>query len=428
MCSSDLEAVNRKNELFSILVSHLNRYPSTKVYTISKEILNNATENNDDTTILNVSNLVLDSALSGGDYVLAQQCIQNILTRILNPKLLQDGQDVSVQFILYSCIQAKIAFNLAMYNQCVAVCDKIINIATPETLDKIASKGADKSQIVSYIMDVLVYSAICKVLMCDGTVEEFFERVKEHFGRDILSKNYLKLFNRLYHKEEFDNDAGISNDDMSMFIANILTAFKGFDQGYNIFAQNVYKAKQLASSADMRIFSSICDLLIGYSYQKLNLENPVSWKKTETIYEDVLKIAQKSGYNSVVQLTNWFKASLLKDKGLYKEAYDLIVTVSNSLKRQHIKNRLLSFLTYVLTLNIASNIEDLKAEVPILVYRITYEAEKYNFEGYYKFIEDQRVLDPAYMAEFKEAIAAEQAAILAEQQAEAEADAQESKV
>ena len=96
----DGEAVERKNELYSILVNHLNRYPSTKVYTISKSILANATKNNDDQTIVNVSNLVLDSALSGNDYVLAQQCIQNILTRILNPKLVGEGQDFTPHYIL----------------------------------------------------------------------------------------------------------------------------------------------------------------------------------------------------------------------------------------------------------------------------------------------------------------------------------------
>ena len=175
----------------------------------------------------------------------------------------------------------------------------------------------------------------------------------------------------------------------------------------------------------MRIFSLMCDLFIGYSYQKLNLENPISWKKCETIYDDVFRTAQTSGYNSLIQLTNWFKATLLKDKGLYQDAYELASSVSNSLKRQRIKNRLLSFLSYVLMLNIASKIEDLKTEIPVLVYRVLYEAEKYNFEGFYKFIEDQRVLDPEYMNEFREAIAKEQAAILAEQQAEAEADEQE---
>ena len=47
----DEEAIARRNELYSILVNHLNRYPSTKVYSISKAILANATEHNDDAVL-----------------------------------------------------------------------------------------------------------------------------------------------------------------------------------------------------------------------------------------------------------------------------------------------------------------------------------------------------------------------------------------
>ena len=419
------EAVKKKDELFSILVNHLNRYPSTKVHSISKSILATATANNDDQTIFNVSNLILDSALNGADYVLAKQCIQNILTRILNPNLVGSGQDITPQFLIYSCIHAKIAFNLSSYHQCIAICDKIMSIATPDFLAGLSASGVDKAQFLSYIKEVLVYSALSRIITCDGTLKEFLATAKEHLGSDILSANHLVLLEKLIHKEDIDNDAGISNDDISLFITNVLTAFRSFPEGYNTFAQNIYKAKQSAQDDDMRIFSLMCDLFIGYSYQKLNLENPISWKKCETIYDDVFRTAQTSGYNSLIQLTNWFKATLLKDKGLYQDAYELASSVSNSLKRQRIKNRLLSFLSYVLMLNIASKIEDLKTEIPVLVYRVLYEAEKYNFEGFYKFIEDQRVLDPAYMNEFREAIAKEQAAILAEQQAEAEADEQE---
>ena len=82
-------------------------------------------------------------------------------------------------------------------------------------------------------------------------------------------------------------------------------------------------------------------------------------------------------------------------------------------------------MTYILNLNIAAKIEAKKTDIPILVYRITYEAERYNLENYYSFIEDQRVLDADYMNEFKEAIAAEQAALEAEREAEEQAEKEE---
>ena len=84
--------------------------------------------------------------------------------------------------------------------------------------------------------------------------------------------------------------------------------------------------------------------------------------------------------------------------------------------------------SYILTLNIACKLEALKEEIPVLVYRITYLAERYNLEEYYNFIDDQRVLDTDYMKEFKEAIIAEKEAIAAEREEEAKADAQEEEI
>ena len=58
-----------------------------------------------------------------------------------------------------------------------------------------------------------------------------------------------------------------------------------------------------------------------------------------------------------------------------------------------------------------------------MIYRIKYEAEKYNFEAYYKYIENQNLLDPEYMQQFKDEIAAEQVALEEEKAAEDAAEA-----
>lgn len=409
----DEEALEKKNELYSILIEHLNRYPSTKVYTISKTILANATKNNDDETIVNVSSLILDSALSGHDYVLASQCMQNILTRILNPLLVGEDQDYTPQFILYSCINVKISFHLSRYNECITICENIIQTVTPEFIELMCSKGVDKSQFISYIMETLVYSALARILTCDGTLESFLDEVKEKLGNDILSRNYLLLFERLLHQEEYDNDAGISNDVLSIFLSNILVAYKNFNNDYNEFAQNIYKAKLSLENEDMKLLSLICDLLIGYSYQKINLEQQVSWKKCETIYDDVYNIAQRSGFNNIINLTNWFKATLLKDKGLLTEAYDLVNSIAVTLKRSGVKNRVLLLITYILSVNIVTKLEDKKAEIPILMYRINSLTRQYNLDAYYSHIEDERLLDPEYIKEIQASISAEEAAALA---------------
>lgn len=416
------ELLDRKNELYNHLVEHLNRYPSTKIYSISKNILANATKNNDDATIVNVSSLILDSALSGHDYLLASQCMQNILTRILNPSLLEEGQDYSVRYVLYSCLNAKIMFQLSRTVECVNICDTILEKITPEFLEQLQVKGVDKTEFITYVMDTLVFSAISKIVMCDGTLEDFLDRVKEKLGSDILSRNHLILFKKLLYNEEFDNDAGISNDSMSIFIANIIKAFKEFSGDYNEFAQNIYQAKQSLQGNDMYIFSLICDLFIGYSYQKINVVEQKSWKKTETIYDDVYTLAQRSGIVLVQILARWFKATLLKDKGLFEEAYDLIVSVSSLIKRVSLSNQIMILCNLIMTINIVSNIEEKQKELPGLIYKVFYLCSKYNLEEYYKFIDDQRLLDEDYIKELQESFNISEEEVVSDNNSEDTAD------
>lgn len=397
----DEELLERRTELYNHLVEHLNRYPSTKIYSISKNILANATKNNDDATIVNVSSLILDSALSGHDYVLASQCMQNILTRILNPTLLGDGQDYSLQYVLYSCINAKIMFNLSRMNECINICDTILEKITPEFLEQLEQKGFDKSQFTFYVMDTLVFSALSRIAICDDSLESFFEKFNEKLGTEFLSRSHLLLLEKLLHNEEFDNDAGITNDNMSIFITNIIKAFKEFTGDFNEFAQNIYQAKLSIQGNDLYTFSLICDLLIGYSYQKINIVTQASWKKTEIIYEDVYNLAQRSGLAMVSIIANWFKATLLKDKGLFSEAYDLIISTTSALKRAGTNNQILILLTHILTINIVSKIEEKQAEIPGLIHKVFYQGSKYNLEEYYKFIEDERLLDEEYLSELQ---------------------------
>ena len=398
------ELIDRKTELYNQLVEHLNRYPSTKIYSISKHILANAMKNNDDATIVNVSSLILDSALSGHDYLLASQCMQNILTRILNPTLLGEGQDYSLQYVLYSCINAKVMFQLSRYAECINICDTILEKTTLEFLEQLSQKGVDKTQFITYVMDTLVFAALSRIVMCDHSLETFFEQVNEKLGSDILSKEHLILFQKLLYNEEFDNDAGITNDNISIFIANIIKAFKEFNGDYNEFAQNIYKAKLSLQDNDMYTFSLICDLFIGYSYQKINLVEQKSWKKTEIIYDDVYSLAQRSGIVMVRILASWFKATLLKDKGLHTEAYDLIVSTTSAIKRAGMNNQVLILVTLILTINILSNIEEKQAEIPGLIYKVFYLGNKYHLEEYYKYIEDERLLDEEYLKELQESL------------------------
>jgi len=390
------ELIEAKNTIYSTISNYINKYPSHKIYAIARIIFDDAVRKKDDLRIMNLSSLMLDSALMGENYILAQQSLQQVLVRMLNPKLTEGNGNIQSKYFFYSCINAKILFHAGKFKQCIEILDKTIDSITEDLLEQLQRSNVSKDAFVSYFMSILIYGALSRVIICDPNLDSFFEKINYMFNSDIASKGYIMLFNKLIHKEEFEFTYEEEFESMSKILSALINAFKTFDGDYNLFAQNIYQTKLASREGKESFFSLISDLIIGYSYQKLG-----SATKASVIFKDVANTAQKSGMEFISVLANWFIANLKYSVKDFDSAYKIISDNIFTIKKIGINDKLVYILSEILLVNTVVSQHNIDVDIQPLLYKINYTCEKFNFEylkeqliDYTQFVEDYNAKHP----------------------------------
>ena len=370
--------------IYNTLAKYLNKYPSHKIYAISKVIFDDCLRKKDDLKIMNISSLMLDSALMGENYILAQQSLHQVLIRMLNPALISENDNVQSKYFFYSCINVKILFHAGRFRQCIEVIDKILQSINQELFIQLGRSNVSKDSFVNYLMSILVYGAVARVLACDTGLNEFFNKVQYMFSQDIPGKKAILCLEKLLHKEEFEySESDIESDSISQIIFAFIAAFKSFTGDFNEFAQNIYKAKLLARSAKEKFWSLLSDLLIGYCYQQLDSDI-----KSNVIFSDVVSIAQKSGMGFLNTLANYFVAGLkfrLKD---YDNAAKIIGDNIIVLSRNPDDYILVAIISYILQINIIVEQKAYDIDIEPILYKIKYACEKFNLQYMQAWLSD----------------------------------------
>lgn len=389
------EIKEAKNYIYSTLALYINKYPSHKIYAISKVIFEDCLRRKDDLKIMNISSLMLDSALMGENYILAQQSLHNVLTRMLNPALTEGNENIQSKFFFYSCINVKILFYAGKFKQCIEVLDNILLSINQDLFMQLGASNVSKDAFVSYFMSILVYGALARVLTCDNSLDSFLKRINYMFSQDLPGGKAVKYLEMLIHNQNIDFDEEFSShmDGISQIIRSFIVAFELFDGDYNTFAQNIYQVKLLARGLKDSFWGLLSDLLIGYAYQKLN-----SFVKAKVIFKDVASIAQKSGMIYVSILSNWFMANLYYDIHEYDNATKLIGDNIIIISRSTADDMLPAILSYILQVNILVAQGRFDTDLQPILYKIKYGCEKFNLQhlqsmlvDYDEYLEKYRV-------------------------------------
>lgn len=390
------ELKEAKQDIYAQLSKYLNKYPSHKIYAISKIIFDDCMRKKDDLKIMNTSSLMLDSALLGENYILAQQSLHQVLIRLLNPALTEGNENVQSKYFFYSCINIKILFHAGRFSQCIEAVDKILISINQELFAQLAASNVSKDAFINYLMSILLYGALARVFICDTSLRSYLEKVKHMFSQDVPAKVDIINLEKVLHKLDIEVDHTATEYDMtSQIISAIVNAFLSFDNNYDKFAQDIYQAKLIARTQKEAFWSLLCDLLIGYCYQKLDANI-----KAEVIFTDVATIAQKSGMSFVLALANWFIANLKYECHEYETAYKIISENIITISRYGADDVIISILSYILQINIiiAQNVFDTDLE-PIL-YKINYACDKCNL----KYLMDMLVPYEDYIEKYKQSI------------------------
>ena len=371
------EIKESRENIYNTLSKYINKYPSHKIYAIAKVIFDACMRKKDDMMIMNTSSLMLDSALMGENYILAQQSLHHVLIRMLNPALSEGNPNVKSKYFFYSCINVKILFNAGKFQQCIEVLDKILGTINQELFIELGQSNVSRDAFVNYFMGILIYGALARVIICDNSLDKFFERINYMFSQDIPASNVILQLRKLFHNEEFELDDSSASDvsPMSQLIITFISAFKSFNGDYNEFAQNIYQAKLFARSLKEPTWSLICDLIIGFCYQKLD-----SIVKAEHIFNDVAQISQKSGMGFVSTIASLLIANLKYELHEYDVASkligDSIIVISRSLSEV----KAIAILAYILQINVIVSENVPETDIEPILYKINYACEKYNLQ------------------------------------------------
>lgn len=301
----DPEAVeNNKKEVYSNILLCLYSYSPAKIYYIENLLLADAIKEGDDEKIVKLSNLMLQGALISSNYTDALSLLHNILSRMQQPVMLVDGA-VNTKFLLLSLVNIEILYNIGDFRQCADTASEILDVLTPEILDKVKPASFSANLFVSHILETFRLAGFAKLYLLDKDLDEFFEKIKLSLNAELPEKDCILTVKDYLAGKEYAVSNIESASPFSKVIFLILQEISVLKDDYKRFAQNIYQAKLLAADLHQYEFELFCDLLIAYAYSKIGIP-----QKAQSIYTDVLNKAEKSAMFNTLTLARYFAAKL----------------------------------------------------------------------------------------------------------------------
>lgn len=366
-----------REDIYSTLSKYIDMYPSDKIYTIANTILESYISKNDDIKIMKISKLMLDSAMLGENYNVAQQNLQRILLRLSNPAITKPTNSNLLRKFVYSCISVKLLFYVGNFRGCINALDNILDSisSNPSFLSRLRSNSKLKNIFSSHLVSVIIFGAISRLLLNVSDIEAFLLNVEELLDFEIQWKPLIFILEKLMHNEKCSIDENrVFYDVTSNIILGFLGAFKYFEKDYDLFAKIVYELKVFAKKQKESFVNLICDLLIGFSYQRRGV-----YEKSNRIFLDVLSISQKTGMKFVSVLAMLLLANLKYNLKEYGMALKLVENNMSAILNLDCDESFISILSGILYVNIMSSQN--KMDDALTMYeKINNSCAKYNLE------------------------------------------------
>lgn len=295
-----------KLEVYENISDLLYKYAPNEIYNITQTILSNIEKTTNDKKIIDLCNKMLQGCLISGNYSYALDLIHKILLRFSGSSINPEDSNFDLRLFLISLVKIEILFSIGNLKDCVDAGEDILDVITSENARKLKPEHLSEKQFQEAIFDAMSFVAISKIILLQNDLQGFMAKVQTAVGRlpkvFDLFLNLEKVIKGI--KVQFPYDTLEENDKFYNIIANIISAFSQDD--YKIFADNIHKAKINARIQKLSQVELLCDLLIGYSYFKLN-----EHKKASSIYHNVLERSIKNGLKTITYL-DWYLISMLK--------------------------------------------------------------------------------------------------------------------
>ena len=310
---------NNKKEVYQNILMSLYSYSPEKIYSIENVLLIDAINENNNEKIVKLSNLMLQGALISSNYTDALSLLHNILTRMESPTLITSEGAINTKFLLLSLVNIEILFNIGDFAQCTEIANNLLDVLTPDIIDKIKPASFSTNLFVEHILETFRLVAFAKLFLLDKDLDSFFDSVQKALNTDLPDRECIITLKDYLNGKSFSTSNVENASSFSKVIYLIIQEFETHKGKYKTFAQNIYQAKLLASNIHQTQLEMFCDLLIAYSYANIGIK-----QKAEFIYNDVLEKAEKSAIFNIQTLAKYFIAKMYISDKQYEKAIIII--------------------------------------------------------------------------------------------------------
>lgn len=313
-----------KKEIYNNISNLMHKYSPEKQQGILQEILNNFEQTEDNEKIINLFNKMLQGYLLNGHYLQAFNSICKIFAKFPHFSIDPDNENFNIAFFFMSLIKIEILFSIGNFKDCIEAANEILGIINTANLDKLKPSHLSLDKFEDTIFDALCFAAFAKILVLDKNFDVFKKTIHSKMGKLPNVFDLFTLLNEVIHGNKVQNiPENISTDEdrFSKILLSIITAFNDYKDNYEKFAGHIHQAKVNAKAYCLFQIELACDILIGYSYFKLDKK-----KKAASIYNNVLESSEKCGIRTVSQLA-WYLISVLK----YEEgSFEIAAEIANN--------------------------------------------------------------------------------------------------
>lgn len=309
-----------KKSIYENISNNLFEYEPDRTREIAEKTLMNLKENNNTKSFIDLGSKMIQGAMFNGQYLYALNLTHKVLSAMDDKSLNPEAENFDMNLLILSIVHVRILFNIGAYNDCIDTGYNILNVLDSSKIESIKYSIITKGEFREMILECIANIAISNIAVMDEDVSELLNISRKLFNFVPPEFSIFPQLQNLVKGQPVQLTPAMKGQNIyTETIFYIINAFKSYKNNPVEFAKEIYKSKLIATETGLYKLELLTDLLIGYSYAKLN-----SGKKASAIIHGVITDAKNHGMNSIVHI-GWYIMSLLDiNQGKFDIAYGIL--------------------------------------------------------------------------------------------------------
>lgn len=309
-----------KKSIYENISNNMFEYEPNETRDIAEKTLTSLKDNNNITSFIELGTKMIQGAFYNGQYLYALNLTHKVLSVMDGVSLDPTAENFSLHFLILSMVHIKILFNIGAYDDCLDIGYNVLNALDSGKINNIQFTMLTVDEFKMMLVECIACIAISDVVSMKEDVNEFLDIANKLFA---FIPQEFSLFSQLQNLLKGQNvqlpSTPPEENVYTASIYHIIKAYTYFKDKPTEFAKEIYKTKLIAKDMGLYKFELFADLLIGYSYARLN-----SYKKASAITYRVIMDAKEHGMNSIEHI-GWYVMSLLDiAQGKFDIAYGVL--------------------------------------------------------------------------------------------------------